>query len=406
MKKLIFILGLCLIASSSFAQKKAVKEANSERKAGNFDVARSFIQEALKNPETKDKAETWFTAGMIENDQFVVERDKEKIGERPNQDKMYPALDMTLYYFLTADSLDMIPDAKGRIKPKHRKDIRKMISDNRPYFINAAQYFFNKGNYQKAYNNFTVFSEITEFEMFDEEPILGELEDSIMNLIKYYSGLAAVKIPDNDAAVKIFEEVKDLGVEDNIVHRQLATIYMQQNDTVNYTRILKDGVERFPEEPFYIERLINISLVQGNLDDVEMFLKKAIEITPDKAQLYDMLGMVYESKGDVDSAIEALKKAVEIDSENPATLSHLGRIYYNAGVERRIDVNLLEGKAFEEGKKEVDNFFKQALPFFEQAFKLDPKDRDSVFALRNIYYSLRMNAEYEKMDKIYSELNK
>ena len=62
MKRVLLTVALCVAASASFAQKKAVSEAQSIAKTPNADFAeaRNLIKGALENPETKNDAKTWF----------------------------------------------------------------------------------------------------------------------------------------------------------------------------------------------------------------------------------------------------------------------------------------------------------------------------------------------------------
>ena len=75
MKRVLLTVALCVAASASFAQKKAVNEAQSIAKSPNADFAeaRNLIKCALENPETKNDAKTWYVAGFIENQQFDAE---------------------------------------------------------------------------------------------------------------------------------------------------------------------------------------------------------------------------------------------------------------------------------------------------------------------------------------------
>ena len=59
---------LLMAVSFSFAQMKNVKEAKSIANdvKPNFKQAEQLIKEAMKNPETKDLAETWDVAGFIQ----------------------------------------------------------------------------------------------------------------------------------------------------------------------------------------------------------------------------------------------------------------------------------------------------------------------------------------------------
>ena len=56
MKRVLLTVALCVAASASFAQKKAVNEAQSIAKTPNADFAeaRNLIKGALENPETKN----------------------------------------------------------------------------------------------------------------------------------------------------------------------------------------------------------------------------------------------------------------------------------------------------------------------------------------------------------------
>ena len=58
MKRVLLTVALCVAASVSFAQKKAVNEAQSIAKGStpDFSEARTLIKGALENPETKDDA--------------------------------------------------------------------------------------------------------------------------------------------------------------------------------------------------------------------------------------------------------------------------------------------------------------------------------------------------------------
>ncbi len=68
MKRVLFSMVLLMAVSLSFAQMKNVKEAKSIANdvKPNFKQAEKLIEEAMKNPETKDLADTWDVAGFIQ----------------------------------------------------------------------------------------------------------------------------------------------------------------------------------------------------------------------------------------------------------------------------------------------------------------------------------------------------
>jgi tetratricopeptide (TPR) repeat protein len=409
MKKLTFTftLVLCFAAGLAFGQKKALNVAKNEINSlkPNIEEARTAIKGALTNPETKDNPETWYVAGLLENKVFDIERAKEIVGQTPNEDVMYPALTEIYPYFVKADELDQVPDAKGRVKLKFRKDIKAIMVANRPYYINAGGYYYDKRDYQKAYENFRFYGDLPKLAWFEDDDKSFQTQPTDTNNIKirYYAALAAAETPNPKAAIELYTEIKDLGWNENELYQRLAHEYSQQTDTVNLTEVLKQGFGKFPQEPFYILSLINININQGKVEEAIGYLEKAIVVSPNDAQLYDVLGLVYENTKKIDQAIQYIKKALEINPEFADALSHLGRLYYNSGIEARAAAdNLTDTKAYNEAMKQVNEYLKQAIPYFEKAYQLNPKDNDAIFALRNIHYSLGNNDEYVKWDKLYT----
>ena len=406
MKKLTLTLVLCFMVVLAFGQKKALNTAKNEIKAAkpNIEDAKTAIQSALQNPETMDDAETWYVAGLLENRIFDLERAKEILGQTPNDDVMYPALDRIYPYFLKANELDQIPDEKGKVKLKFQKDIRAIMLANRPYYPNAGGYFYDKGDYQKAYENFRFYGDMPQLPVFagDDKSFKTQPNDTNDIQIRYFAAICATAIPDSDAAIELYNEIKDLGWKENEMYQRLAIEYTQKEDTISFVEILKQGVEKFPQEPYYLLSLVNININQGKSDEAIDYLQKAIEVSPDEPQLYDVLGLIYENIKDTDNAIENIKKALELNPDYAEALSHLGRLYYNAGIEARAEAdNITDIRLYNEARKKVDELYKEAIPYFEKAYQLNPEDHDAVFALRNIYYSLGNNDEYLKWDKLY-----
>ena len=65
MKKLTLILVVLLFATMSFAQKAAVRDADSNLKKGKLDKAKESIDLAIKDPTTSVDAKTWLIRANI-----------------------------------------------------------------------------------------------------------------------------------------------------------------------------------------------------------------------------------------------------------------------------------------------------------------------------------------------------
>lgn len=400
MKRLLLTVALCLTVSASFAQKKNVNTALSIAKAEkpDFGEARTLIKDALVNPESKDDAKTWYVAGFIENQQFDSERMKQVLGQQPNEPVMYDALGSILPYFLKAAEIDQAPNEKGKIKPKFIKDIKSVLGANHIYYINAGAYYFDKKDYKKAYDYFADYLKISDLDMFKGEPVAAR--DSNYLQIKFYSAVAASQMGETQLAVKGYEDLKQYDYKPNDVYTYLCMEYEQSKDTANWIKTLEEGVVKFPNEEYYMLSLINLYIFANENEKAVKYLNTAIEKKP-SAQLYDVLGRVYDSGlKDRAKAEECFMKALEIDPEYSDAIGNLGRIFYNEGVNKLGEANLInDTKLYKEESEKAKALFTKALPYFQKAHKLNPKDSEYMTALRGIYYNLNMGTELEAIEK-------
>lgn len=405
MKRVLLTVALCVAASAAFAQKKAVSEAQSIAKSQNADYAeaRELIKGALENPETKDQAKTWFVAGFIEDQQFSGERTKQVLGQQPNEPVMYEALGSILPYFEKAYELDQLPNEKGKVKPKFTKDIKGILSANHVYYINGGAYYFDQKDYKKAYDFFEQYLKISDMPMFKGEPTAER--DSNFMTVQFYAAVAATQLGDSKTAIAALERAKNTDYRANDVYQYLCYEYEQAKDTVNLEKTLEEGMQKFPNEPYYLMSLINNYIYSNRNEKAIEYLNTAISKDPNNAQLYDVMGRVYETGlKDYAKAEEYFKKSLAINPDYVESLSNLGRVYYNQGVNKQGEANMInDAKQYQAELAKAKDFFKQAMPYFEKVHQLKPDDRECMTALRGIYYNLNMG---DKFDAIEAEMNK
>lgn len=400
MKRLLLTVALCVAASASFAQKKAVKEAQSIAKGdkADFTEARALIKGALEDPESKDDAQTWYVAGFIEDQQFSAERTKQILGQQPNEPVMYDALGAILPYFKKAYELDQLPNEKGKIKPKYSKDIKSILGADHVYYFNAGAYYFDLKDYKKSYDFFNQYIEITELPMFAGTQTAEK--DSTFMAVQFYAAVAATQLGDSPTAIAALERAKSIDFRLNEVYQSLAYEYLQVKDTVNFEKTLEEGLAKFPNEEYYLMNLINNYIYSGRNEKALEYLNTAIAKDPNNSQLYHVSGIVYETgMKDYAKAEEAFKKALEINPEAVESLSGLGRIYYNQAVNKQGEANMInDSKKYQEELAVAKDLFKKALPYYQKAHELKPDDNDSKIALRGIYYNLNMGPELEAIE--------
>lgn len=405
MKRVLLTVALCVVTTASFAQKKAVSEAQSIAKSekADFGEARTLIKGAMDNAETKDDAKTWFVAGQIEDQQFNAERTKQILGQQPNEPVMYDALYAILPYFQKAYALDQLPNEKGKIKPKYSKDIKSILSANHVYLFNGGAYYFDQKDYKKAYDFFNQYVEVAELPMFAGTQTAEK--DSTFMTVQFYAAVAATQLKDSKTAIAALERAKKTPYRQNDVYQYLYYEYEQAQDSVNMEKILVEGRDLFPEEEYFLNNLINTYIYSNRNEEALAALNAAIAKKPEEANLYNVMGRVYETGlKDYANAEKYFTLALEKDPNLADAMSNIGRIYYNQGVNKQSDANMInDSKKYQEELAIAKDFFKKALPYYQKAHAAQPEVKDNMIALRGIYYNLNMGPELEAIE---AEMNK
>ena len=328
MKRVLLTVALCVAASVSFAQKKAVNEAQSIAKGTtpDFSEARTLIKGALENPETKDDAKTWYVAGFIEDQQFSNERTKQVLGQQPDEPVMYEALGSILPYFEKAYELDQLPNEKGKIKPKFTKDIKGILGANHVYYINGGAYYFDQKDYNKAYDFFEQYLKISDMPMFKGEAVAER--DSNFMTVQFYAAVAATQLGDSQKAIAALERAKNTDYRASEVYQYLCYEYEQAKDTVNLEKTLEEGLNKFPD---YIESLSNLGRVYYNQGVNKQGEANMIN---DAKQYQEELG---KAKEFFKQALPYFEKAHQMKPEEREYMTALRGIYYNLNMGDKFD---------------------------------------------------------------------
>jgi tetratricopeptide (TPR) repeat protein len=395
-----------MVAVPAIAQKKTVSQAQSIAKGTtpDFAEARELIQAALQHDETSNDPKTWYVAGYIEDQQFSAERMKEVLGTPSNQSVMYEALLKELGLFEKAIELDRLPDAKGKVKPKYEKDIKGILAANHLYYINGGAYYFDERDYHKAHDAFTQYLRIAENPLFKGEKAAER--DSNYMTVRFYAAVAATQLGESETAVAALRratEKPDFRL--NEVYQYLFNEYDLAKDTAAMEAVLKEAMERVPEEPFFLLNLINIYIYTGRNAEAVDYLNQAIARDPANSMLYNALGSVYEDglKND-EEAERAFTKALEIDPEYVDAISNLGRVYYNQAINKQNEANqITDNTQYRDAVAQAKLLFEKARPYFEKAASIKPEEMAYKIALRGIYYNLNLGKELADIEKELSE---
>ena len=414
MKKSIFLAALVLISAGCFAQKANVSKARSlaDAETPDYAGARAAIAEALQNDETKDQANTWYVAGFIGYKEFDNGNIKRQIGHNVDINSWGAAVYESLDYWTKAYDMAMVPtyDKKGRAKYDTRtpKSILPKVVE---YFqfqplIVAGFTAYENNNPSLAYDMFIAHCNIPEMKMMQDNPEEAAklLRDSSFYTCLYYAGRFAYEAERYDEAVATLKRMNSEHANANALRKEIIyaneyiyQIYMEQKDTVAAVDFIKGCIDLFPEEPWFMQNLINLYINSGQEEKAIEYLDIAIAREPNVGQYYNSKGSILARVGRFDESFKAFEQAIAIEPNNALFLETLGFAYVDLGNKLNDDAAYYDAKEYAKAKVEIDKAFQNALPYFEKAYELEPDNYDYKRSLRSLYYRLGMNDKYEAL---------
>ncbi len=403
MKKILLLSVVSIfVAGSAFAQKSALKDAKRALGGNDLNEARTLIKQATTNPETANDPEVWKVYGDIGNKAFDNERTNQMLGKQANDKVMYDGLFDSYAPYLKADSLGELPDAKGKVKNKVRKDIAGILKANHPFYINGGVYYNEQQDLKKASDFFQMYWNIPTLPMFAGEKNAFVL-DSTYQVIKYYAIITSIQAKDDERSIQLIDRaikepfVENSSYKESDLYELLASVYMQKGDTAKYIETLYLGAEKYPKSKYFIPNLVNVFIRQGENQKAMEYLDKAISNDPTNiCDLSSVKGALLAEKGDKTAAEAKYKKALAQDENCERALESLGRLYIVEAqdINEKATQTSNRQQVIEDDKKIVE-LYQKAMPLLEKQNKLmKARNADSselngsLMLLRNVYYNL------------------
>ena len=378
MKKTLIMAALVLISAGCFAQKANVKKAKNLalQETPDFSGARAAINEALTNEETKDLADTWYTAGLIGYQELSKENEKTYLGQARDEKRAGEAVVESFDYWMKAADLagQKVLDKKGNEVLADKKTYALLQKKVLEYYKNQELvkygiYLNDQRDFATAYGVFQRHLSIPELSLMQDVKLQKEMpKDSIYDQYKYYTAIFAIQAEMHPEAIAVLEEMKDGNYEAITVNQFLYQEYVNVQDTANYVRVLQDAVVRFPQEPWFLQNLINHYIFSGQEQEAINYLDQAIAREPNVAQYHLIKGNLNENQKNYEAALADFDRALAIDPTMADAEAGKGRVFYNQAVKMNEDAALIaDAKEYKKALEEMNAMFRQSMPFFEKA---------------------------------------
>ncbi|MBK6266407.1 tetratricopeptide repeat protein [Marivirga sp. S37H4] len=369
MRKLTLFFALILLAGSAFAQKSNVRKAESALEDGNLQEAKQLIDEAIQHEKTKDDGKTWFTRGTIY--QAMV---KENYSDE-NLKEAVKSYDKVMELEKEGSNFYTLTDLK--------------IQELWGGFINKGSEEYSAENFSGAFDAF-------------EKALMVLPEDTTATL---YAGISAQQAKDNQAALKYYYRLIDLGNHSEDIYNSIISIERYENKDIDKAlEMITKAQKQFPESDAFQKQEINLLIVAERIDEAKDKINEAIANEPENANLYFNLGYLYEQLEQPEKAEEAYIKAVELDPDYLDANYNLAVYYYNFAADLFSEARNMDLKEYQKNGKKIEEkakmYLKKAKPYFEKALEIAPKELAIIETLQTVYTQLgEMDKAEEMMDR-------
>ncbi|MBK9732960.1 MAG: tetratricopeptide repeat protein [Chitinophagaceae bacterium] len=385
MKKVLWMFVLTIIFNGTvFSQSSQVVSAWNYVKYGQFEEAKTAINQAILDPKTSTWPKTWFYRGSI----YLAIYDDTTFRKK-NPDALPEAIKSY------EKSIEVSAGGKNEYKDQIIAGLQECALNS----FNEGVTPYNEKDYQKAYNSF---KQSADAYKYMNETFNLKIADTLSTL---YAAHAASKLKNYNEAEILYKSLLDKGISDPDVYTNMGEMYLAMGDTTKAIEVISKGTALYPNDKGLMIQELNVYLFSKKYDEAEKKLKDAIQKDPKFIPLYIQLANIYEQKKDTANARKTYEQAIAIDPNNFDGQYRLGAMYYNQAVELNNTMNKLDlnqQKQYDLLKVQRDATFKKSLPYLENAHRQDAKDMDTMIALKELYARLNMT---EKLTMIKGEID-
>ena len=420
MKKLVLSLALVLGASFAFGQeltkeelKKQKKEikalmkeaANAEANIPNNPVgAANSMKHILKNKLVNQDAYVWYVSASAKQAVIANENNKRAQGSDYDEEKLYSYTHDLGKDLEMCEKCDMLPNAKGRVKPRYSEFLKASYIQQFGQFYNAGAYYYGNEEYNKAYDLFKMFIDTA-----DKLYNLQVMPKDTINVpvAAYNMALCGMQLEDY---AKVLTHVDMALANEQMApsaFRYKTVAVLELGDTAAWLNLCKEGITKYPDDLYFSQSVIQYYDSKGEQDKLIALADELIAIDPENPLYVYLKGYIPHQKMDLDTAIEWYIKTLEVDPNYESALSNLALCYIQKAQEYDMNstTNANNRKQLAKDKKVKDGFYNQALPLLEKLRSLQPEKTELWLTnLMNCYYNLRNAKKLQELEKLQESL--
>lgn len=367
--------------AEQFNKQKKAEKAKKQMDFAKIELtkAKTSIDMAAENEETKNDAKTWHYYGIVYY----------KIAAYPEfNDIDTTALEKSLNAFVQIAMLDM------EYFKANYMDIYQHINSITSNYFNRGAVAYENGDYKKAMECYmTAYASMAIIGQKDNEALLIAAQIAIYNAKEY------------ETAIEICNQLLADQYESPKVYQYLAVANGQLDKNDEMLKYINEGRAKFPEDESLINEQINAYLKLKREAEIIDQIKEMADKNNDNSVYCLIIGTIYSNQEselyNVDSALVYYDRAITINPTDENAYINVGSMYIDksaALINKANELPLDKFKEYDALIAEAKVFDEKALPYVEKAYELVPDDNAIRQALRTLYVRLKMMDKAKELE--------
>jgi len=415
--KIVLLIIFFISSISSFSQDKKDAPKKEEYKISttlktvkgylkdnkNADANNAAEKAIHAHEEARQSAQLYALKAQALHALVLDENKKMYLNQKPDTSKYFNYIYSLYDAALNCDSLDQLPDAKGRVALKFRDANQQRLLQFRKNLSTADRYFYLKKDYKNAYKYADLYLRSKNSAIFNKQKggnALSDESDSVAhaslavflayayNNYKGVSKYVPMALLDTTRLAQIYE----VG----------AKSYYEIGDTLSAHMLLFNGVEKFPTNEYFYMSLVKYYNEKGEYQNAIDLIDSVIVHMPENRNCWFLKSREYEYLDDYDNAIKSMKQVVEFNKDDHEAFSSLGNLYLEKAHRAYRNFNLkITDKNYQKGRKQINDIYIKSKDAFEKCRALAEKKHELwLTGLRECYYKLNLGKELKSIESI------
>lgn len=371
------------------------KDQNKEEKNLNDALKR----EGLSNEE---KTEMLYTLSQLNRSINDGENMKAYLKQPYDTVKFFNTILNACQYAVTCDSIDAIPNDKGKSRLAYRSKNKDLLLRYRSNIYAGGRFFLKKNNYKASLPYFTMYYDMKDMPMMDYNMKLTT--DTLLDRIALYAVVASYDSDQPRTTLRYIDRAMS-GADAKIkplLQEYKVRSYQWIKDTVNYRKQLVVGCHDYPQHDYFFLQLVDL------YDSLTLY-NKGIELADSMLQNVNKRPLYWHAKSIMNvrlhhwaEAAQASDSVLAMQPDNVEALYNKGISHLNMTMEFAAtacyDFSRPEGLR---DRQQITEGYRKAQKPFEMLRALCPDDKQKwAPALYRIYLNLNMGKEFAEIEKL------